>query len=270
MQITAADLKLLCPNGKGETLMLLAKAMPNVLPAYGITTGLRFCHFIAQAAHETMGFATLQELGGADYFNRNYGPQTRVGKRLGNTQPGDGARYHGRGIFQLTGRTNYAAYGKRLGLDLIAKPDKAAEPETSLRIACEYWKTHNLNSNADLDDITEITRKINGGRNGLSERKAYLAKAKTLWLGVSLTMPKPKKQNVEGPEIIPDAPIALDAGDKVQTSPTMLATMGGGVVTAGGGILSYLQSPYALAAFALVFLFLAFIAYRWLKKSDYI
>jgi hypothetical protein len=98
MKITLADLRLLCPRGKADTLSALAAAFPLILPEYGITSGLRFCHFIAQAAHETMGFATLQELGGADYFERNYGPQTKVGQRLGNTQKGDGARFHGRGI----------------------------------------------------------------------------------------------------------------------------------------------------------------------------
>jgi predicted chitinase len=250
----------------------LAVVMPNVLASYGITSGLRFCHFIAQAAHETMGFQTLQELGGTAYFDKNYGPQTAVGKRLGNTQKGDGARYHGRGIFQLTGRTNYAAYGKRLGLDLIANPELAADPATSLRIACEYWKAHGLNALADNDDIDGITRRINGGTNGLASRKAYLAAAKKLWLGVSLSLPKakPVANPPDAPEIVADAPIAMDVEPKATTDPVMLASAGGGVATATGGVLAALQNPYAFVAFLLVFALFGVIGFLWLKKHDYI
>jgi len=95
---------------------------------------------------------------------------------LGNTQPGDGRRYKGRGIFQLTGRANYVTYGNKLGVDLVNDPPLAATPEISVRTAMEYWKTRGLNAFADANDIFTITRRINGGTNGLDDRRSYLAK----------------------------------------------------------------------------------------------
>ena len=99
---------------------------------------------------------------------------------LGNTQPGDGVRYKGRGLIQLTGRANYKQYGDLLQLDLVGDPDLASQPATSLVIACEYWQQHKLNDLADQNDIETITRRINGGLNGLADRRTYLARAKAV------------------------------------------------------------------------------------------
>jgi putative chitinase len=93
---------------------------------------------------------------------------------LGNTQPGDGPRYKGRGIIQLTGRLNYRVYGAALGLDLENNPQLAAVPENAVRIACEYWRRNNLNQLADADNLEAITRRINGGVNGLADRRIKL------------------------------------------------------------------------------------------------
>jgi putative chitinase len=179
-RVTADDLRRLAPKGDSAMLTRLAPSLSVTLARYGITTPRRFAHFIAQAAHETAGFQTLVEYGDDPYFNKRYGPQTSVGKRLGNTQPGDGARFRGRGIFQCTGRFNYSKYGKAIGIDLVGQPARAADPVNSIQIACEYWKAKGLNALADADDIEGITRKINGGLNGLADRKAYLAKAKAI------------------------------------------------------------------------------------------
>lgn len=148
-------------------------AMPELLTRYDITTARRIEHFLAQAAHESAGFTTTEELGGASYFARYDGRAD-----LGNTKAGDGARYHGRGIFQLTGRANYQRYGQRLGLDLIGKPELAAEPVTSLEIACLYWSDRKIGPMADEDDLYRVTRAINGGTNGLADRRRYLTLAK--------------------------------------------------------------------------------------------
>lgn len=232
MNVTTDDLRRLCPKAKEEIIAPLVVAMSAVLPAYGITTALRFDHFIAQAAHETMGFQTLNELGGSVYFEKMYGPQTAVGRRLGNTQPGDGARYHGRGIFQLTGRANYAGLGKKLGLDLVGHPEWAADPATSLRIACEYWVGRKLNALADGDDVVGITRKINGGTNGLAQRKAFLAKAKTIWtprfvaagmVEVPAT-PAPTPEPVAIPEPDPAEPVIVATPPAEIPKPTALPT----------------------------------------------
>ena len=73
-------------------------------------------------------------------------------------------------MLQLTGRANYADYGKALGVDLVNNPTLAAQPALSLKIACEYWKRRNINADCDRDDLQAVTRKVNGGLNGLSER----------------------------------------------------------------------------------------------------
>jgi glycosyl hydrolase family 19 (putative chitinase) len=110
----------------------------------------------------------MQELGDRGYFMRYEGRRD-----LGNTQPGDGPRYHGRGPIQLTGRANYRSAGRDLGLDLERNPEKAADPDVAFRIAGWYWTTRNLNKFADLGDagVDDVTRLINGGYNGLDDRR---------------------------------------------------------------------------------------------------
>jgi putative chitinase len=148
----------------------LSKYLPAVMDDYGINTKLRIAHFLAQIAHESDHFRTLTEYAsGAAYEGR---------KDLGNVYRGDGRRYRGRGVIQLTGRYNYRKYGKLLGLDLENNPELAADPEVSLRTAAEYWKQNNLNALADRDDGKGITRRINGGYNGLKDRMNKLARAK--------------------------------------------------------------------------------------------
>jgi putative chitinase len=179
--ITAGQLRALAPGGRPDIIDAVA-AGEAVLDAYAITTPSRLCHFLAQIAHESAGFRTTEEYAsGSAYEGR---------RDLGNTRAGDGKRYKGRGLIQLTGRANYRAYGTRLGLDLEADPARAAKPELSLRVACEYWKAKGLNALADRDDIAGITRKINGGTNGLADRKKYLAKARALWSTAPIDTPK--------------------------------------------------------------------------------
>jgi putative chitinase len=174
IDISEADLIALAHKGyKADFVKALADHAEHVMADYGITSRLRTCHFWAQAAHECDGFkATREYASGKAYEGR---------KDLGNTHPGDGVRYKGRGIFQLTGRANYASMGKTLGLDLIAHPELAEGPEVALRVACEFWKSRGLNAFADKDDITTITKRINGGLNGFADRKSKLATAKRVW-----------------------------------------------------------------------------------------
>jgi putative chitinase len=141
------------------------------LESYDITSRLRIAHFLGQTCHESAGYRTTEEFAsGRAYEGR---------ADLGNTQKGDGPRYKGRGLLQLTGRANYADYGKALGVDLVNNPTLAAEPALSLKIACEYWKRRNINPDCDRDDVQAVTRKVNGGLNGLSDRIALTQKAKT-------------------------------------------------------------------------------------------
>lgn len=161
----------------------LGTAAADLFPRYAITTSLRVAHFIAQAAAETGAFRWLRELWGPTATQIGY----EGNRALGNTEPGDGYKYRGRGIFMLTGRANYQDYGQRLGLDLIDRPELAATPGVALRIACLYWSDHRLNDYADADNILGVSNGINRGNpasirepNGFSERKAELAKAKAV------------------------------------------------------------------------------------------
>lgn len=120
-----------------------------------IGTPARIAEFLAQACLETDYFRVLEEYAsGAAYEGR---------KDLGNVVAGDGKRFKGRGIFQCTGRDNYARYGKRLGLDLIKEPALAARPDISVRIAVLYWNDKGLNAYADRGDTRAISRAINRG-----------------------------------------------------------------------------------------------------------
>jgi putative chitinase len=175
--VTEDGLRRLCPSGKPAVIAGIAAGFDRLASEYAVDTRLRLCHFLAQAAHESDRFRTLEEYGDASYFARYEGRLD-----LGNTQRGDGARFHGRGIFQLTGRANYRRYGALLGYGLEAEPDLAMRPDISLAIAFTYWRERGINTHADADDVVGVTKLINGGRNGLTERTQLLGVAKGIWL----------------------------------------------------------------------------------------
>jgi putative chitinase len=127
-------------------------------------------HFLAQLGHESDHFRTTREYAsGAAYEGR---------RDLGNIRAGDGKRFRGRGPIQITGRYNYEKYGKKLGIDLVSKPELAETPDVGVRIAILYWNDHGLSELADKDDVRRITKRINGGYNGLNSRIAMLENAK--------------------------------------------------------------------------------------------
>lgn len=169
----------------GSLGLLLGTAMAGDFRRFDISTPLRMSHFLAQAAHETAAFRHFVELGSGDGPDPDpyddYLQRYDYRRDLGNNAPGDGERYRGRGIFQLTGKANYWNYGKRVGIDLINQPHRAAEPELAVLIACLFWSDRNLNALADDDALVAITRRINGGTNGLEERRRYLTRAKAIW-----------------------------------------------------------------------------------------
>jgi putative chitinase len=178
--VTAATLRRIAPAADAWIIDRLGPTLTASFPSAGLASELRAAHFLAQAAHETDGFRTLTEYGGEAYFRRYDGRRD-----LGNTQAGDGARYRGRGIFQLTGRANYAKFGKLIGVDIERSPSRAADPDISIRTALAYWADRKLSPLADRDDITALTKRINGGTNGLADRKAKLIRAKAALQGRS-------------------------------------------------------------------------------------
>ena len=178
IQVDAQTMREIAPhfsgaNGERQNAIIAAvgEALAATLDSYAINTRLRIAHFLGQTCHESAGFRTTEEFASGE----NYEGRTD----LGNNRQGDGVRYKGRGLLQLTGRANYKAFGDLLGVNLEGNPELAAEPVQSLKIACEFWKKKSLNQFCDSDDIVELTRRINGGKNGLDERRVLTGKAKT-------------------------------------------------------------------------------------------
>ena len=159
-------------------LRQLGDLIPTLLVAGDISTPLRITHFLAQTAHESDGFCTLEEYAsGAAYEGRS---------DLGNVKKGDGVRFKGRGPIQLTGRANHRAFTAWMRARQPGCPDFEARPELVATwpwagwAAIFFWSTKKLNAFADADDLIGATKVINGGRNGLADRAAYLAKAKPI------------------------------------------------------------------------------------------
>ena len=150
---------------------------------FGIDQPARTAAFLAQLAHESAQFKFMEEIWGPTTAQRRYEPPDKLATTLGNTEPGDGFRFKGRGPIQVTGRANYRRFGDLLGLDLVATPAQAASPEVAFRIAALFWSKKGLNELADRvtpEAFREITRRINGGFNGLAERQRFYETAKTV------------------------------------------------------------------------------------------
>ena len=174
-------------------------ALCKLLPKYGITTERRVAHFLSQCAHESGGFKTLEEnlnysakalravfgryfgeppKADADEYARNpemianrvYNDTYRKYK-MGNTEEGDGWRFRGRGLKQLTGRDNYTRFGKTVDMTAEEAADYVATPAGAIESACWFWDANNLNDIADTDDVVKMTKKINGGNIGLEDRQ---------------------------------------------------------------------------------------------------
>lgn len=176
------------------------------LSAFQISTPLRQAHFLAQTGHESAGFLKVEE--GLNYSENAL--TAMFGKRItaeqaraygrnamhpanqkmiasiiyanrngnGDINSGDGYRYRGRGLIQITGKANYEALVKQLGADVVANPDLLLGYRFAAISAAAWWKNHGLNELADSDDVTRITRVINGGTHGLDDRKSRLSKSK--------------------------------------------------------------------------------------------
>lgn len=154
-------------GAKPEVAAELGLAANIHFRTYGILDDpLRLVHFMAQCAHESDGFTHNREIWGPTADQLGY----EGAARLGNTQPGDGKRYLGRGPGQLTGRANYRSYGRRLGIDFEAHPEIVEIWSVGLLAFCAYWAAYNLNSYADVDQLLAVSNGINRG-NTLSMKE---------------------------------------------------------------------------------------------------
>lgn len=172
-----------CTQARIDRARTFAQPLTDAMTEFGIDTPAEQAAFLAQLGHESGNLRWTVELW--DPTPAQAGYEGRVD--LGNTQPGDGFKFRGRGLIQVTGRSNYARVGNALGVDLQALPERLAEPGLASRSAACFWHSHALNEWADTGteaDFERITRRINGGLNGLPNRLKLWAFAKTA-LGIS-------------------------------------------------------------------------------------
>lgn len=152
------------PHAKPSDVEKYFPFVQKGLDQYKINTPRRIAAFFAQIAHESASLHYSQEIAsGAAYEGR---------EDLGNTVPGDGVKFKGRGLIQITGRNNYTAISIPFYTNFTEHPEKLEQPEFAFLSACWFWDVKNLNRFADVDGFENITRRINGGLNGIEERKS--------------------------------------------------------------------------------------------------
>jgi putative chitinase len=203
--LTETQLQQIMPTMGQALASTFLPLLESTFEEFGISTPPRQAMFLAQAAHESGELRHLEENlnysaeGLLATWPRRFDPQLATqlahhpdlianhvyGDRLGNSAPGDGWKYRGRSIFQLTGLAAYANASHKLGVDLVASPDLVAQPPMACRTAGLYWRENGLSDLADKGDLQGVTRRINGGLTGLAQRAEYFKRAKVA-LGVEL------------------------------------------------------------------------------------
>ena len=167
----------------GKNKALCEKYAPylnDAMIGYKITSSARIAAFLATIAIESGRLRYTTELGSDSYFAK-YEPTTSIGKALGNTEKGDGARFKGRGLIQITGRANYTRVAVGLGIDCLENPQLLSELPYSVTSACWWWMKNGLNSLADTEDLRAIRKKVNGGLNGYAEFVAVYKRVRQIW-----------------------------------------------------------------------------------------
>lgn len=180
--ITAEQLKGIMPHATDENIRTYLPYLNETMERFGINTTLRQCHFLAQLAVESGSLRYVRELASGEAYEGR--------ESLGNVCPGDGVKYKGRGLIQLTGRDNYQRFQDWLVLnytgdiDIMTYPELLESPELAVMVSGWYWEVRHVNATADRDDVVTVTRKVNGGRNGLTQRVEFLNRAKLIlgWL----------------------------------------------------------------------------------------
>jgi predicted chitinase len=170
--ITLDQLKAIYREAPVSRLELFLPILNQEMPEAGIESPVRIQMFLAQLGHESGQLRYMEELAsGAAYEMR---------KDLGNTSPGDGVKYKGRGLIQVTGKSNYLLCGLALNLDLLNNPGLLSQPQYAVESAIWFWTNNNLNSYCDKGDFKGLTRRINGGYNGLEDRLKLYERAKVV------------------------------------------------------------------------------------------
>jgi len=166
--LTLAQLTKIMPLA-GRRAVVYQPLLAAAMTEFEIIGKARETAFLAQIAHESLQLVYTREIASGIRY------EGRID--LGNTQPGDGMRFRGRGLIQITGRANYIACMMALGIDCVEHPELLEEPEHAARSAAWFWRSHGLNQLADKGDQRAVTRRVNGGYNGLAERLAFFDSA---------------------------------------------------------------------------------------------
>lgn len=173
MNVTASMLRAVMPLA-GARADVFAQPLADAMGQFDISTPVRAAAFLAQTGHESGQLRLLREIWGPTPAQRRYEGRAD----LGNTEPGDGKRFMGRGLIQITGRKNYVLCGFGLHLDLIASPELLEQPNHAAASAGWFWHVNSLNRFADAGNFVGLTRAINGGTNGIADRRALWNTAK--------------------------------------------------------------------------------------------
>lgn len=211
--LSETQLRQIMPNLAAAKATSFLPHLNDAMARWEINTLARTAAFVAQLAHESGEFRWMEELWGPTDAQKRYEPPAELAGKLGNTEAGDGKRFKGRGPIQVTGRSNYQRFGTLLGIDLIGMPEQAATPAVGFQIAGAFWKSNGLNELADAGDFLKITKRINGGTNGLEDRRKYHAQALAVLEGGF--EPGPAPAATRGRRAAPAALEPLDRGHEV-------------------------------------------------------
>ena len=172
MSITEQQLLQILPNA-GRQAGVFVSVLNTAMVRHQIVGLKRVAAFIAQIGHESGQLKYVKEIWGPTAAQAKYEGRAD----LGNTVAGDGYKYRGRGLIQITGRANYAECGEALGIDLVNHPELLEKPQHACMSAAWFWASRGMNTLADAGKFDAITRRINGGQNGAADRQALYAKA---------------------------------------------------------------------------------------------
>lgn len=167
--ITLGELQRICPTTRSQVLARYVEPLNATMQEFEINTPEREAMFLAQVAHESGGFNYVRELASGEAYEGR--------KDLGNDCAGDGVKYKGRGLIQITGKANYRSCGESLGINLVESPESLETPILASRSAGWFWNAKHLNDYADKGDFLLVTKRINGGTNGYADRQAYYKRA---------------------------------------------------------------------------------------------
>ena len=174
--ITAEQLKQILPQATAANIEMYLPFLNSLLPKFGIDNNVRLAAFLAQVGHESGQLRYNKEIWGPTAAQKGYEGR----KDLGNIIAGDGVKFKGRGLIQITGRANYSNFGQTNGVDCINNPSLLEQPEYAVMTACWFWQKNNLNKYADSGDFKTLTKRINGGYNGLEDRIQIWERAKKI------------------------------------------------------------------------------------------